>query len=901
MFRKITSYLATKRFNLLKAIALCGFMLMMICPGFSQDKKRVVLQAFWWDYHNNNYNEAWSNYLTELAPRLKEMGIDAVWVPPFVKSDGPHSVGYSPFDQYDLGDKFQKGNLRTRMGDKDELLRMIAVMHANGIEVIEDIVLNHTTNAGSVTGAGGVDPQAMGNDKHMNFRYVSYNTPVTDETANDYLSRSGRWPKNWHNFHPNGAHNCTSGDICAAYWGPDICYWAEARGLSSNAIYNPVQESNYMRNETRKWFIWLKKQTGIDGYRFDAVKHFPADVTEDVLWNAMFNADWANGGENMFSVGEWVGGKNELDAWTDAVQGRAGTFDFGLRGFAGQGLESMVNSNGSFNMGNLPGLQQERRHRTVPFVNNHDTFRPQLDSNGKFTGWNHGSELAPHIDPRNHRLSAAYAVIMAVDGSPQIFMEDLFDLNDGKRFTHDPKDPSSLQVRSDIAKLIELHQKLDFKGGEYKVRHGSGDLLVIERSNKAVIAITDSWNWNNGPWRREWVATDFGPGVQLKDYAGGHGDEIRTTNQDGWFEVSTPGCDGNNAAKRRGFAVWAPVNANANFSLVPLPTTQEWELADDLGDSHPFSLKQGGQLPGNSTEYRTAGKIFAAAGKEITVNLFPTDATKDLTLSIFDFTDDEALLKEVNGTGELTLAYTPTKDGFIVLKARHTNEVDYEGQRAFIKATYMAPEVVDTKKHYSSKPLDEVSFAFVPEVFDGNDLVTLKVFTENTKFDNITEPLYLWTWEPSAPKGGQGTWTSTADKMKFEKVTDNEYHFQFVPNEFYASPFKGQIAFLVKTKNGSMQSGDLVFGETTTGVEPGLDQKILVYPNPSSGESVMLSIGDVGANSVNIMVTDMAGRRYYAAQMGANRTIQLPVLPRGMYLLNVDIAGKKVVKKIVVN
>ena len=69
--------------------------------------KKVVLQAFWWDYRNNNYPSGWANYLAELAPRLKQLGIDAVWIPPSSKNENVNYVGYSPFDQYDLGDKFQ--------------------------------------------------------------------------------------------------------------------------------------------------------------------------------------------------------------------------------------------------------------------------------------------------------------------------------------------------------------------------------------------------------------------------------------------------------------------------------------------------------------------------------------------------------------------------------------------------------------------------------------------------------------------------------------------------------------------------------------------------------------------------------------------------------------------------
>jgi len=62
---------------------------------------------------------------------------------------------------------FKKGNVRTRMGSKDELLRMIAVLHANGIEVIQDVVPNQMGGAGDWS-TGGLDPAAAANNKYKN-------------------------------------------------------------------------------------------------------------------------------------------------------------------------------------------------------------------------------------------------------------------------------------------------------------------------------------------------------------------------------------------------------------------------------------------------------------------------------------------------------------------------------------------------------------------------------------------------------------------------------------------------------------------------------------------------------------------------------------------------------------
>jgi alpha-amylase len=251
------------------------------------------------------------------------MGIDAIWIPPTIKNSGTNSVGYSPFDHYDLGEKYQKNSIKTRMGDKDELLRMMAVMKANGIDVIQDIVLNHVTNAGSSLGQGGQDPAAIDDgqtNRYKNFRYTCYKTPGINEAATNYLSREGRFPKNWQNFYPNNNNACCTNDINSPFWGPDVSYESNAFGLSSNAIYNPAQGTDYMRNGMRNWLIWYKKQMGWDGVRIDAVKHFPAYATEDFLWNLQNSALWASGGNDMYAVGEYVGNMGEIDNWCAAVK-----------------------------------------------------------------------------------------------------------------------------------------------------------------------------------------------------------------------------------------------------------------------------------------------------------------------------------------------------------------------------------------------------------------------------------------------------------------------------------------------------------------------------------------------------------------------------------------------------
>lgn len=724
---------------------LCLFVL-LYGPAAAQNpwNGKVVFQGFWWNYSNNNYPDGWSNYLTELAPRLSALGIDDVWVPPCIKNASPTSVGYAPFDYYDLGDKYQKGYLKTGLGDKNELLRLSGVIHANGMSVIQDAVLGHMDDAGSVTGAGGQDLNSYSvatNSGYKNFRYVCYSTPAGNESATDYLARPGRWPKNWENFFPNQYNDhYNTNDWDQILFGPTIDYDSTAYGQSSNATYNPAQSSNYMRTGARNWLIWFKQQTGADGFRLDAAKNYPYWAAQDFLWNVKYNASFASGGANMFAVGEVVGSTSDEDTWISNVQysnggseNMAGTFDYGFR----SELKNMVSANGYYDLGTLPGMQQSDRYRTVPFVNNHDTYRPILDSLGNIISWDTANELGGgHIDSNDPRLSLAYAIAFAVDGSPEVFFEDLFDLeNTGKRFTHVPTNTTDLPVRDAIANIIWCHQKLSFKKGLYKVRWQAPDLLIIERgyntgpeNSYAIIGANDNYN----TWQSATIQTDFGAYVELHDYSGANSSDIWTDGS-GNATIYVPPCDGSNV--RRGYCIWGPPGVSGGFSPPQLSTTQQWEMSNDLGDSHDSSLQQGGALPAASTAWRTAGEVFDEGGQTITVNLYPVDTTRNIMVCLYDHSG--TALDSTSGHGNITLTYTPGSDGFYTAKIKNTTTAN-PSQTVYVKVMYTSPLVVSTSS-YPSSVVPVLATALPASLFPATATGSLTLtnfpdpFTDNTQ------------------------------------------------------------------------------------------------------------------------------------------------------------------------
>jgi alpha-amylase len=382
---------------------------------------KVVLQAFWWNCWNGNYPFDWYTYLAKLAPRISAMGFDGIWTPPPCKDTAAHdNMGYTPYDFYDIGQKDQRGAVETRFGTMDSFLRLVAVAHANGLEVYPDIVLDH---------CGGGDPDTSSPFQTDNQQYTSFHPKGYGGLG------TGRWPRNWLDFHFNPQHWQPRGDwtpSASTKFGADFCFQGQCSD-SGTADGNCAARRN-----AREWFTWFTKQTGVDGFRFDDVDGYPPEVVEDLLYNSM------GSGVQYFAVGEYANGsKSILDDWSDATSHRCGTFDFSLRG----ALANMVLSGGFSDVGSLPAQQQQNRFKTVPFVNNHDTAP------------NH-SPVGPNLDPDNPRTRLAYAMAMTVDGSPQLYYEDLF-RNVSPWMVNTSAD--DIPARSWLENLVWCHQKLEFR------------------------------------------------------------------------------------------------------------------------------------------------------------------------------------------------------------------------------------------------------------------------------------------------------------------------------------------------------------------------------------------------------------------------------------------------------
>lgn len=125
------------------------------------------------------------------------------------------------------------------------------------------------------------------------------------------------------------------------------------------------------------------------------------------------------------------------------------------------------------------------------------------------------------------------------------------------------------------------------------------------------------------------------------------------------------------------------------------------------------------------------------------------------------------------------------------------------------------------------------AFAFVvqaqvayvlPSPTDANDEITLYIDMNQSQdglennalkailTDHPDEDVYLWTWQPSDPVGGHGTWASSNESMLMTKVSDMLYSISFVPTQFYgidgSQLFASGISCLAKLKNGNAFDGE---------------------------------------------------------------------------------------------
>lgn len=264
-----------------------------------QESNGVLMQYFHW--YTSDDGSLW-NQLTDEAAELADAGITAVWLPPAYKGEGGDSdVGYGVYDLFDLGEFDQKGAVRTKYGTKEEYLKAIKAAQNENIQVYADIVLNHK----------------MGADRLEEFKATPYdaqdrNKPIGEQetikawTNFTFPERNKKYSElEWHWWHFSSAdHNALDVDKDAVYLFEGKKFDEDVNKEKGNFDYlmgcDLDINNKDVREELLYWGKWLVETTGVDGFRFDAVKHVKPQFFNKWLKYVQEHSD-----RELFAVGEY--------------------------------------------------------------------------------------------------------------------------------------------------------------------------------------------------------------------------------------------------------------------------------------------------------------------------------------------------------------------------------------------------------------------------------------------------------------------------------------------------------------------------------------------------------------------------------------------------------------------
>lgn len=329
----------------------------------------VLLQGFYWDVASPAAGDPnapwWYDRLAQRAPDIAAAGFTSVWLPPVHKgASGGFSVGYDPFDDYDIGAKNQKGTVPTRYGTRFQLQRTAAVLRANGLSLMADLVLNHRN----------------GDDGNFNFSYL-------DAYGNPGL---GRYGKSAFDFSPPVANDPDVFDSPEMGFGRNVAFY-NGGGVGNTSAWN--------FNQLIAAGDWLVKALDLSSVRLDYAKGLSTSFVSRYLAAPSL--------AGKFAVAEfWDDNRDIVREWKGRTGHRVCAFDFPLRSL----LKEMCDSGGSFNMRRLhgAGLAGIDPFGAVTFVENHDT------------------DKEPGLRIVSGKM-LAYAYILTAEGYPSVFYRDWAD------------------------------------------------------------------------------------------------------------------------------------------------------------------------------------------------------------------------------------------------------------------------------------------------------------------------------------------------------------------------------------------------------------------------------------------------------------------------------------------
>ncbi|TFW23020.1 alpha-amylase [Massilia arenosa] len=369
---------------------------------------------------------------------LTGMGITAIWISQPVENitavlnySGTNSTAYHGYWARD----FKKPNLA--FGTLTDFTNLVNAAHAKGIKVIIDFAPNHTSPASQSDSTFGENGKLYDNGSLM----ASYSSD-----PNGY-------------FHHNGGTDFSTLES----------------GIYRNLF--DLADLNHNKTQIDAYFkaaikVWL--DLGIDGIRFDAVKHMPFGWQKNLM-------AYIHGYKPVFSFGEWFLGVGEVDPANHYFANRSGMsfldFQFAqkVRQVFKDGSADMTALN---QMISDTSTQYNQVNDQVTFIDNHDMARFQ----------------AAGVSGR--KLEQAVAFTLTSRGVPAIYygteqyMQGTGDPDNRAMMTSFSTTTTAYKLIKALAPLRKSNPAIAY--GSTVQRWVNSDVLIFERqfgTNVAVVAI----------------------------------------------------------------------------------------------------------------------------------------------------------------------------------------------------------------------------------------------------------------------------------------------------------------------------------------------------------------------------------------------------------------------------
>ena len=563
------------------------------------------------------------------ASALRGLGYGAIWIPPTGRADlTDFSVGYDVFDRFDLGSAARP----TLYGTESGLRALTDRYHRAGLEVHADLIWNHAgfsdrmtpgfIDAGAYPGLlitapdrglpdGDFHPASATGD--LDFRLSGL--VDLDQNVGISVIRQPTTAGDSRNI-PAGTTPDPFGRLSNV---PDP---ANAR-FYPGGVAVPETSTEYLMRNAR----WLVEDLGIDGFRVDAAKHFPA--------GHLANLDQALAGANP---------RPRLDGSTAPVFTYSEVLD-GNRGF----VASYNNASASRTVLDYPQFFALRDNLTNNGLQNDWRNLVNAGMDVIDDGFHNGSSGVLFAD--NHDVdendkvqmsNVAHAYVLTQPGDAVVYFNA--GLHGDNRDFPAPGREDALEADSPIGRLVDLRNS--HGRGDYRARLTQKETFVMERSGSMLAVFS---NRNDAGFDARTVATDFAPGTLLVELTGNAAadpsiPEVVTANAAGQVQVRALRNDGQD----KGYLVYglAAPQASGGLELADAGTPDAALASVTAADGSTLAVVNGDQLTATlRTDPVTVSGSMLANGVLTTVNARDTDADGDNALLRLDAGFD------LNGSG----------------------------------------------------------------------------------------------------------------------------------------------------------------------------------------------------------------------------------------------------------